>query len=325
MAEQKQTCLVFGCKNAPAWKVVCDDPSQKSPPYVFCDQDREVWEGTPHKGMHLEPIHTPAPAKADEQPESLDLDPEWQDAEEHEQPETVEPVTQADEQPGEQTDEQTDAVAPPSPPVQAPQPEQKDIYRGISTVPLTADEMQRLTAPIEDPNTIDVRPDGLIYWPAVYYLRRLNAVIGVGQWGLQPLSDIKYDEDMHRLYRKYAFYVRGCFVREVIGEQQFYPETRSGGPGNVSKASAAEGVETDAIVRSGKRLGIGSECWDPIFSRNFLQTHCVRVPVKRGNETKYLWRKKNAPRLYGELQEAQKSEPQQSGKRLRTVPREEEV
>jgi len=151
--------------------------------------------------------------------------------------------------------------APPAPPV-AP------IRYGV--VPITDEESQALTKPL-DPQTVEIRPDGLLYWPGNEYRALLNRVIGAGQWALKFIEQgklsRKYDEVF---WYRGELWIRGEFVSEAVGEQAY----KSSNP-NSSWATAREGAKTDCLTRCCKDLGIANELWNPSYTEEWKKQNAV--------------------------------------------------
>lgn len=160
-------------------------------------------------------------------------------------------------------------------------------YNGIAQAPITPEETKKLLAPV-DPNIVQIRPDGLIYVPGVYYRRRLTEIFGAGNWALRPLG-VSIVNDV--INYKGALYIRGHFVAEAIGEQK-YVESNA----NMSYATAHEGAKTDCLVRCCKDLGMFTELWDPNFIEDWIDQYAVKVwcyNVKNPKQKKPFWRRKD--------------------------------
>ena len=160
-------------------------------------------------------------------------------------------------------------------------------YSGISTAPITPEENKKLLAPV-DPEIVQIRPDGLVYVPGVYYRRRLSEIFGAGNWALRPLG-VQVVNDIIN-YRG-ALYIRGHFVAEAIGEQK-YIESNA----NQSYATAHEGAKTDCLVRCCKDLGMFTELWDPAWIQDWIEQYAVRVwcyNVNNPQQKRPFWRRKD--------------------------------
>jgi hypothetical protein len=176
-----------------------------------------------------------------------------------------------------------------------------DVYINASTLSLTTEENQKLMAPFAD-DEYEIRPDGFIYIPQALIKRRLNEVLGVGQWALVKIND-RFEEKKAGVYRIFfdgALMIRGVFASRSVGESM-YNETNP----NQSWASALEAAKSDTIVRCCKDLGIASEVHQPAFVRAWQKKNAVKVFVKKekanGVEgTDIAWRRKDVDPFYNE-------------------------
>lgn len=170
------------------------------------------------------------------------------------------------------------------------------VYAGVSSLRLSETEMRSLSASFDDMD-YEIRPDGFIYLPAALTLQRLNNVIGLGQWGLLLInaSDEERTADVTKVYYDGALMVRNCFVSRSCGESQYSKKNA-----NQSKASALEAAKTDCRQRCGKDLGIGTDAWNPSFTRRWQADHAIRVYVNDRGEQKVLWRRKDLEPFWNE-------------------------
>lgn len=189
-------------------------------------------------------------------------------------------------------DPATGEVIPAPPP---PGAIQANPYIGIAAAPFSPEANAILTAAIPE-DDIEVRPDGLIYYPEMQYRRTLARAFGVGGWSILPMEITASPAD-NMLYYKGALFVLGRFVAEAIGEQQYFPDND-----RMSYATAAEAAKSNCLMRCAKDLTIASELWIPSFSkgwlaRNAVEVWCVNVGNRDKGKKKKLWRKKTAPAI----------------------------
>mgnify|MGYP003745139539 CR=1 FL=1 len=176
-----------------------------------------------------------------------------------------------------------------------------DVYINASTLELTADEQTKLMAPFAD-EEYEIRPDGFIYIPQALIKRRLNEVIGVGQWALVKVHD-RYEQIKEGRYRMYfdgALMIRGKFASRSVGEA-VYNQSND----NQSWASALEAAKSDTIVRCCKDLGIASEVHQPAFVRRWQKANAIKVFVKKTDfkgveKSEIAWRRKDVDPFYNE-------------------------
>ncbi len=163
-------------------------------------------------------------------------------------------------------------------------------YHNASMLKITEEEAKILDEPINEMD-IEIRPDGLIYPPQVYWRDKLNKAFGRGQWALIQHAVTK-DTAKNKLYFDGSLFIRSCFVSRAIGEQEYHENNPL-----QSWGSAYEGAKSDCLGRNCKDLGIFKELWQPNFVREWVQKYGVKVFVKvkkRGSdkeETAVQWRR----------------------------------
>ncbi len=173
-----------------------------------------------------------------------------------------------------------------------PKPPIPDRYVKAGNEPFEQVIQEHLGKPV-DPAIVEITPDGRIYVPAVHFRRALNEAFGRGGWALIPWSD-RIMKGSH-MYREYALYGLGKFVGETVGEQEYIEKNK-----RFTYGDAAEGCESNAIMRCSKKLDIYSEVWDPGWRDKWKREHAVCVPCRKAGEAqqKYLWKRKDRGRLY---------------------------
>jgi hypothetical protein len=152
-----------------------------------------------------------------------------------------------------------------------------------------------LTAPV-DPENVEVRPDGFIFLPGIFYQEILDKAFGQGAWTLVRLDDgLNPDDNM--VYYRGALFVEGRFVTEAIGENEYYPAKRG-----MTRARSLESARTECLKRCCKHLGVSSDLWKPRWVRQWLKDYAIQVWCKnigtRGDDAgkkRPLWRRKDAP------------------------------
>lgn len=169
-------------------------------------------------------------------------------------------------------------------------------YETVSKLTVSKEESDKLKLSF-DPKLLQIKPDGIVYLPGMFYKFRLIETFGAGSWGILPkIKPFLQDDVMHYWG---ALFIRGCFVSEAVGEQKYHASNN-----NMTKASAIEGAKTDCIVRCCKDLGINYECWDPEFLRQWITDNGIRVVIKpKSGDRKIVWRKKSQPPFYNEIME----------------------
>lgn len=184
-------------------------------------------------------------------------------------------------------------------------------YEGASTGTTTKEEDAALMAPFaEDQYDIKSTEAGEVFVAQVHVRRRLNEVFGALGWALIPIPtedgrlfyrDGKGDQESVQMRGR--LYVRGHFRSDHVGEQALSHS-------RMSYATACEAAQSDTLTRCAKDLSIGWECWDKRWCERWREKYAVRVMVKKGQETKTLWRRKDGDPLKGEI-------PMTSGQELK--------
>ena len=125
----------------------------------------------------------------------------------------------------------------------------------VGTLQTTVEEQKILFAPV-DPDDVEIRPDGLIYLPWPFYIRRLRDAFGT-EWGLLNLGMPNVKNDI--LYWRFYLVIRGSLMGSmVIGEQSWSAKNRT-----MSFTDASEGAKSNAGMRLCKALGVAIELWTP--------------------------------------------------------------
>jgi len=168
-------------------------------------------------------------------------------------------------------------------------------YLGVASLAVPQAEAVKLMEKLPDENH-DILPTGEVYVAQVHYRRLLNGTFGPGSWALVPRGE--FIKQGKTLCREYALVVRGRFVAEAVGEQDYHESNE-----RMSYASAAEGVKSNALTRCCKDLGIASECWDKRWCEAWIAKYAVQVWLEKskdGKAQKPQWRRKDAKPFWNE-------------------------
>lgn len=186
------------------------------------------------------------------------------------------------------------------------------MLRSAGTLGITDEQKEILFAPV-DPDTVEIRPDGLIYLPAMEYREKLCQAFGVG-WALLPAEPKPQREGNLIVWPHYLF-IHGQPVALVYGEQEYHSNNYT-----MTYGDAIEGAASNALMRACKRLNVNKELWRPSFIRQWKDKYAEAYIVQEGkNRGKTQWRRKeievvaeteNTEETQGtqEQEEAQKSE-----------------
>jgi hypothetical protein len=168
-------------------------------------------------------------------------------------------------------------------------------YNGLSTLMVNDVQKSKLNKDFSE-KEIQVRPDGIIYLPQTFFRKCLNEAFGQGQWALKRLG-ITVNSSQNYVYYQGQLFVKGHFVAESIGEQEFFGTTYG-----MSYGTATEAAKSDCITRCCKDLGIAWQLWNPEFVEFWLEKFAEKIEVihaKKRSRVK-IWLKKSAKNLpYG--------------------------
>lgn len=175
-------------------------------------------------------------------------------------------------------------------------------YAGASELVLSDAERQAL-AEMEDADDdqVEIRPEGQPYVEHTHYRRALNKIFGPGEWALVPTTDPQAEADGNRIvvFQGWRLIVRGKFVGAAVGSGSFWKNNAA-----QDKSDALEAAQSNALARIvSKSLGIYGNPWLKSFRNKWIREYAVQVFVRRGNETKKMWRRRDAEPFEGETGE----------------------
>ena len=152
---------------------------------------------------------------------------------------------------------------------------------------ITAKQSKELSQVLEN-NDIQIKPDGPVYLPAVLYRKRLNDVLGSGNWTLKQVES-KVPDENSRVYWAGELHVNGKFVSSSIGEQAKFDK--------MSLATAKEGARSDCLTRCCKDLGVAWQLWEPNFQNEYKDKHCELIEcykTQKGSDIRVsIWKRKS--------------------------------
>lgn len=140
---------------------------------------------------------------------------------------------------------------------------------GLVEVQLTAKEEAILARPV---NIEDIRvlPTGVAYLSHPTYTRWFNDAFGRLGWGIVPCA--KPTLQGKTINCPYVLYIHGKPSAFAVGEQDYFE-----GNTRQTYGDAFEATVASALRRCAKRLGVGLELWDKVFTTAYLAQHCVKV------------------------------------------------
>lgn len=157
--------------------------------------------------------------------------------------------------------------------------EMSRLVPGAGQIELTDAQKQALYAPIDE-DTIEIRPDGLIYWPWQEYATKMREAFGLN-WAMIPKGEPKLGPNRESILWGFYLIIQGKLAGYAIGEQAYKQNNAT-----MNWSDACEGAKSNALMRLCKGIGIGLELWRPSFIRKWKKTHTVSY--KDGGRT--LWK-----------------------------------
>lgn len=147
-------------------------------------------------------------------------------------------------------------------------------FEGMATEPFPEAARKVLAEP-PPPEAIEIKPNGIVFVPGVYYRRQLTRAFGAGGWALAPRSPARVIGTVVTYHG--ALYCLGRFVAEAVGECAYRANNEQ-----MSFASCVEGAKTDALSRCCKDLGMASQLWDKGWRDQWMDDY-----AEKGNDGKW--------------------------------------
>lgn len=144
-------------------------------------------------------------------------------------------------------------------------PEYMKTFDGMG-VQAFGETVQKILAEPPDPRDVEIKPDGIVFLPGVWYRHQLTRAFGAGGWGIAERSPPRVIGNVVMFHA--ALVCQGRVVATAVGECQYH-ETNA----NMSYASSWEGAKTDAIGRCCKDLGMAWQLWDRAWREKWQAEH----------------------------------------------------
>lgn len=134
-------------------------------------------------------------------------------------------------------------------------------FEGMAIASFSDAALAVLREPV-NPDDVEIKSDGIVYLPGVFYRDRLIRAFGSGAWAIAPRSPARRAPSKGGECVMYhgALVILGRYVSEAVGQCVYYPNNAG-----MQYADAFEGAKTDAITRCCKDLGVARELWDPTW------------------------------------------------------------
>lgn len=158
-----------------------------------------------------------------------------------------------------------------------------EAYSKASKLKLTAEESRLLVSNFKDSEFRRgaAGDQNKIYIEHASLRKRLNEVIGVGEWAFivrrswnesfvtktrppKPPGEVVNV----RVYLEAVLIVRGCFVAEAIGDGNYYKNNASGNYGD-----AYESAKSSALRRCCKEFGVGLQAWNKDWCDEWMEKY----------------------------------------------------
>ncbi len=165
-------------------------------------------------------------------------------------------------------------------PISTVQSRMEELIPYAGTIEITEEQRKILFAPV-DLESVEVRPDGLVYLPWMAYVERLRDAFGIG-WAIIPRAMPKLEGGS--MYWAFYLMIQGKLAGFAIGEQAYQPNNR-----NMSYSDASEGAKSNALMRLCKGIGISLELWKPSFIRAWKAKYAEEYE----DQGKKKWRRKD--------------------------------
>lgn len=142
---------------------------------------------------------------------------------------------------------------------------------------------------------VSIKPTGEVYIQHMHLRRRLSLVLGIGQWGLQPMAKPQVNDNQW-MVMPWALFVRGNAISWTWGGARYQSSNK-----RASWSDALETTKSDALSRLCKDFPVGSQCWDERHNDRFKAEQCVLVYVtNKDGQTEVLWRTVDKRPFFGE-------------------------
>ena len=159
-----------------------------------------------------------------------------------------------------------------------------ELVKASGKLKLTDHQKEVLYADFED-NLVEIKSDGIIFLPWVFYSQRLFAAFGM-EWALVPLDNPVIKGNVVAVH--YGLVIKGAFIADAWGDTKYWESNPM-----MTYTDCIEGAKSDCLRRLCKAMGIGLKLWEPEYIRSWKDKYAESYQV--GGKVK--WRKrKEAPK-----------------------------
>ncbi len=171
---------------------------------------------------------------------------------------------------------------PSSPLVQQPQQFAQG-FTGMATEPFP-EAARRILAETPDHADVEIKPDGIVFMPGVWWRRQLTRAFGAGGWSLAPRGPTRTVGNSVEYHG--ALYCMGRWVSEAVGGCD---------SGYMSHADMVESARTDCLSKACKDLGMASELWNKAWREAWQKEYAETYQTKDG-KTRWKLKQDRAPK-----------------------------
>lgn len=155
----------------------------------------------------------------------------------------------------------------------------------VGSIQLTDIQKKTLYEDI-NPETIMIRPDGLIYIPWYVYAKRLNEAFTPFGWALIPLQEPKIQGNF--VYWWFSLVVKGVLCGSAIGGSEYIPSNQT-----MNWGDCCEAAKSNALMRICKELGMFIDLWDKDFGDKWKDKYAfIYGYEQKGDKKVPKWKKK---------------------------------
>jgi hypothetical protein len=176
-------------------------------------------------------------------------------------------------------------------------------FDGMAVAPFP-DDVRKILAETPPHEDVQIKPDGIVFMPGVWWRRQLTRAFGAGGWALAPRGPARTVGNAVEYHG--ALYCLGRWVAEAVGGAD---------NGYMSHADLIESARTDCLSKCCKDLGMASELWEKDWREAWQREYAEKYTVQSGKYAgKEQWRlkKRRAPRA-ANLMEGAATQPVNSG------------
>lgn len=176
-----------------------------------------------------------------------------------------------------------------APPPPAPTPQYMEGFEGAGLAAFPEAARAVLSRP-PNPDDVEIKPDGIVYLPGVFYRAVLTEAFGAGGWAILPRGPARRGpagQGGESVMYHGALVALGRYVAEAVGSCTYWPANAG-----MTYADAFEGARTDCITKCCKDLGVARELWDPGWRGQWQAKYAQKVMKRGAKGDKEVWERK---------------------------------